>query len=141
MTRTAFAAAVVVAVVALGGAFLVVQRGQPAVGGPSATAEASASPSPAGVAAPSATPTPSPTPTPILWTQASLEEDWPAPVRAEPARGAIVQPIVATRIPADSESCCLVDEPGRHIDPSATPDPMSFPWADIREVSVLGLTI
>ena len=138
MTRTTFAAAVVAAVIALGGAFLVVQRGQPAVGGPSATTEASASPSPAGVAAPSATPTPSPTPTPILWTQASLEEDWPAPVRAEPAGGAIVQPIVATRIPADSESCCLVDEPGRHIDPSGDTGSDLLPWADIREVSVVG---
>jgi hypothetical protein len=66
MSRTTLAAAAVIAVVALSGAFFVIQRGQPAgVGGPGPTAGSSASPSQAAVASPSATPsaTPSPTPT------------------------------------------------------------------------------
>ncbi len=61
MSRTTFAAAVVVAVVALGGAFFVTQRGQPAVASPDPTAGVIASPSPAAVAVPSSTPTPTPT--------------------------------------------------------------------------------
>jgi hypothetical protein len=87
---------------------------------------------------PSATPTatPSPTPTPIQWTQASLEEDWPGPVRTEPAGGGAVQPIIAIRIPVDSESCCLVDEPGRLVDPSGDTESDVHPWVDIRELEL-----
>ena len=47
MSRTALGAAAVVAVLALGGAFFVIQRGQPAVGGPSPTPSASVQPQPA----------------------------------------------------------------------------------------------
>ncbi len=86
------AVAAVIGVLMVGGALLMIQGGQHAVvGGPSPTPSADPSPSqPAAVVSPSATPTatPSPTPTPIVWTEASLEEDWPAPVRTEPAGGA-----------------------------------------------------
>lgn len=65
LSRTSLAAAMVVAAVAFGGAFFVIQRGQPAVGGPGPTPSPSASPSEAAVESASATPraTPSPTPT------------------------------------------------------------------------------
>ena len=79
---------------------------------------------------------PSPTPKPILWTQASVEEDWPAPVRAEPAGGATLQPILVTRIPVDSESCCLVNEPGRYLDPTRDTGADDHPWLDITDVTV-----
>ena len=52
-------------------------------------------------AVPSATPTA--TPTALLWTQASLKEDWPAPVRPEPDGGAIVQPFPAS--PSSGRTC------------------------------------
>ena len=88
ISRVAFAAVAVVAMVALGGAFFAIQRGQPVFGGPGPSASASASASAPAVVGPSETPTatPSPTPVPLRWTQASLDEDWPAPVRAETRR-------------------------------------------------------
>ncbi len=87
-------AAAVIAVLALGGLYYVNRPDPSAVGGPSPTP--SADPSESAQVGPSATPTatPSPTPTPILWTEASLKEDWPAPVRTEPAGGAILVPIL-----------------------------------------------
>jgi hypothetical protein len=81
-------------------------------------------------AAPPSTPTPSPTlrprlgprPSgpagPLTWTQASLEEDWPAPVRPEPAGGASV----------------IAVEDGLHRDPSGDTGSSVVPWVDIREV-------
>jgi len=50
---------------------------------------ASVSPSPRKLA----TASPSPTAVPITWTQASLQEDWPAPVRTEPAGRPLVVPL------------------------------------------------
>ncbi len=47
MSRTALGAAAVVAVLALGGAFFVIQRGQPAVGGSEPDAERATQPQPA----------------------------------------------------------------------------------------------
>ena len=41
----------------------------------------------------SASTSPSPTAAPLIWTKASLEEDWPAPVRTEPAGPATIVPI------------------------------------------------
>ena len=91
-TRVAVAA--VIGVLALGGLYYVNRPDRSAVSGPSPTP--SADPSQPGIVGPSATPTatPSPTPTPLLWTEASLTEDWPAPVRPEPAGGAILVPIL-----------------------------------------------
>jgi hypothetical protein len=79
-------------------------QGQPAVVAPSPT--------------PTATPIPSPTPTPLLWTEASLEEDWPAPVRREPDGSAIVVPIKAAPL-QDSLGDVASD---------------NYPWVDIRKV-------
>jgi hypothetical protein len=89
------------------------------------------SPSPRAVVGPTSTPTaepsPTPTPAPIVWTEASLIEDWPAPVRAEPAGGAIVQVIPST----------IVDGEPRQVfvDPSGDTGSDAHPWVDIQELS------
>jgi hypothetical protein len=118
-TPIRFAAAAVIGVLAIGGALYVTRPGQPAVAGPGPTASASASSSLPAVVAPSATPTatPSPTPTPILWTEASLKEDWPAPVRPEPSGGASVLPM-----------------PLMHLDRTGDTGSDIDPWVDIRAV-------
>lgn len=91
VSRTSFAAAVVVVGVALGGAFFVIQRGQPAIAGPGPTASASVGPSQPAVAVPSAAPAPTPGPTPtaevsppavgqsvkLTWTKVSLDQRSP----------------------------------------------------------------
>ncbi len=141
---TRIAAAVVVGVLAVGGAVYVTRPGQPALGGPAATSDPNASPSHAAVAPPSATPTaaptatPRPTPTPILWTQASLNEDWPAPVRAEPAGGGTMLPIVVTRVVTGKcpDDCGVGTDLARHVDPSDDIGSDLVPWVDIRELSV-----
>jgi hypothetical protein len=63
-------------------------------------------PSPTPTPTPALTPIPSPCtvrpgdtgepPGPLAWTRASLERDWPAPVRPEPAGGGSVQPMPLT---------------------------------------------
>lgn len=68
--------------------------------------------------------TPSPTPAPLVWTQASLDEDWPAPARAEPiGGGAIVQN----------------GAPATYADPAGDID-ASVPWIDIRELRAMSPT-
>lgn len=57
MIGTAFGAVAAVVVLVVGGAFFVIQRGQPGIGGPSATPTATPSPTPA---------RPNPTPTPFI---------------------------------------------------------------------------
>ena len=63
---------------------------------------------------------------PMTWTQASLAEDWPAPVRPEPAGGAPVLPWPET----------IAEERGRHqyTDPSGDTGSDCFPWVDIQNV-------
>jgi hypothetical protein len=80
MFRTTLAAAAVVAAVALGGAFFVIQRSLPSVAGPSPSASTSASPSLPVAAVPSATstagvsPTPDPTSLELTWTEVALDK-------------------------------------------------------------------
>ena len=65
----------------------------PPVPAPSVVAIATASPeatSPGPNVSAAPTPVPSATPAPITWTEASVKQDWPAPVREEPAGGATV---------------------------------------------------
>jgi hypothetical protein len=133
IVRIALGAAAVVALVVSGAMLFLTRPGQPSIGGPSPTPTVRPSQSHA-AAGPSASP--SPTPTPLLWTQASLQEDWPAPVRAEPAGGAIVYPILVQEIRGDSQSCCLVNEPGRFIDPTGDTGSDVVPWLDISEITV-----
>ena len=106
-------AVVVIAALAVGGALAMNRPDQSAIGGPSPTHDASSSPS--SQATPSASP--SPTPTPLLWTHASLQEDWPAPVRPEPAGGASVQPMPLT-----------------YLDPTGDTGSDADPWVDLRGV-------
>jgi hypothetical protein len=90
-------------------------------------------PSPSGCASPSGPDDPT---GPLTWTQASLTEDWPAPVRAEPVGGAIVQAIPKTPGTLD------VRDRG-HIDPSGDTGSDCFPWVDIGRVGgpgSIGLT-
>jgi hypothetical protein len=84
--------------------------------------EAEASPLPTPTQMPTARPSLGPRPSgpagPLAWSQASLEEDWPAPVRPEPAGGASV----------------IAVEDGLHRDPSGDTGSSVVPWVDIREV-------
>ncbi|MEX0709589.1 MAG: hypothetical protein WD116_00115 [Chloroflexota bacterium] len=73
---------------------------------------------------------PSATPTALLWTQASLKEDWPASVRPEPDRGAIVQPFVDT-------DTTQSDDPD-YQDPAGDTGLPVVPWVDIRELWARG---
>jgi hypothetical protein len=92
---------------------------------PASTTRASTTPAPS-VAASSdgASTNPSPATAALIWTPASLEKDWPAPVRAEPAGGATVVPILWT----DGET-------GRYEDPTGDTESDAFPWVDIHAVS------
>ncbi len=80
--------------------------------------EATPMPTPTPAAPPSLGPRPSGPAGPLAWSRASLEEDWPAPVRPEPAGGASVIPV----------------EDGLHADPSGDTGSAVVPWVDIREV-------
>jgi hypothetical protein len=77
------------------------------------TAAAPSAPPPS--AAPSAAP--SPTAAPLLWTKGSLNDDWPAPVRTEPAGPATIVPIS-----------------DRYQDPASDTESGAFPWTDIHAV-------
>jgi hypothetical protein len=65
---------------------------------------------------------PSPTTALIIWSQASLDEDWPAPVRTEPDGGAIVRPQKGPHTSA------------RFPDASGDTGSAVYPWVDIREL-------
>jgi hypothetical protein len=119
--RSPLAAAAVIGVLVLGALFLIQRSQPPVVGHPSPTPVTVPSPSLPGVVAPSPTPgitAPTATPPPIRWTEASLGEDWPAPVRTEPAGSAIVPPSTT----------------GRYTDPTGDSGSDVHPWVDIREI-------
>jgi hypothetical protein len=105
-------------------------------------AEATPSPTPTGMPTirPSLSPSPGRPAGPLAWTEASLQEDWPAPVRLEPDGGAIVQPILLNIVPLDAESCCKVYELGRYLDPPDDTGPAVTPRVDITMVSFCGRT-
>ena len=56
---------------------------------------------------------------PLAWTQASLAQDWPAPVRPEPAGGASAVPM-----------------PPTYIDPAGDTGSVALPCIDIRDLTV-----
>jgi hypothetical protein len=100
-------------------------------------------PPPEAEATPEATPLPTPTPKatarpspsgpagPLAWTPASLKEDWPAPVRLEPAGGAIVVPLQKG-----------ADGAGKVIpDPLGDTGSAAHPWVDIQELQGGGARI
>jgi hypothetical protein len=61
----------------------------------------------------------------LTWSRASLDEDWPAPVRAEPAGRPTVVPILWRK---DGDT-------GRYNDPTGDTQSDAFPWVDIHTVS------
>jgi hypothetical protein len=75
----------------------------------------------------------------LAWTQASLEEDWPAPVRTEPAGGAIVVPILLEDV-VDNPALPPADQghslrSGHYVDPTGDTGSAVLPWVDIRELT------
>ena len=111
----------------------------PPVPEPSVIAVATASPdatSPSPSESASPTPVPSATPAPITWTEASLKEDWPAPVRAEPAGGATVLQILPPRSQLPMAASDESHDGSRHQyrDPTGDTGSDVHPWADIRMV-------
>jgi hypothetical protein len=68
----------------------------------------------------SSAPSPSPSPSPLVWSPASMEQDWPAPVRAEPVGGPVVVPL--------ADECC-------YADPAGDIESSDVPWVDIQGVS------
>ena len=100
----------------------------PSVVAVATTSPDATSPSPSMLASP--TPVPSATPAPITWTEASLKEDWPAPVRTEPAGGASVEPLLL-RLTGDRDEC------GRIADPVGDTGSDAYPWVDNPGVCIL----
>jgi hypothetical protein len=74
-------------------------------------------PTPMPTVRPSLGPGPSGPPGPLAWGPASLKEDWPAPVRPEPAGGASVQPVPLT-----------------YLDPTGDTGSDTDSWIDIHGV-------
>jgi hypothetical protein len=103
----------------------------------SPAAEAAPIPTPIPTARPSVGPRPSGPPGPLAWSEASLKDDWPAPIRPEPDGGAIVLPILLNVVP-DAEGCCKIREFGRYSDPPGDTGSDVLPWADIKAVTFCG---
>jgi hypothetical protein len=90
--------------------------------------EATPPPTPTPAAPPSLGPRPSGPAGPLAWSRASLEEDWPAPVRPEPPGGAIV-----VRLQENGD--------GVIPDPLGDTGSAAHPWVDIRELQGGGARI
>lgn len=97
-----------------------------ASGPPGSTTRAPTTPDPSLAASSGGASTSPGTSTTLLgWSRASLDKDWPAPVRAEPTGGAKVVPIPWTD---DGET-------GRYQDPTGDTESDAYPWVDIHAVS------
>jgi hypothetical protein len=94
----------------------------------------SATPAPSAAASSS----PSASTAPLTWTEASLNEDWPAPVRPEPDGPAPVVPILLNVVRDADGSCCKIAEFGRYPDPTGDTGSDVLHWADIKEVTFCG---
>jgi hypothetical protein len=116
----------------------------PPVPEPSVIAVATASPdatSPSPSASASPTPVPSATPAPITWTEASMKEDWPSPVRTERPGPPIVVPIflkiVFEGCPG-SECGVSTDWGDPFVDPTGDTGSPDDRLADIKAVTFCG---
>ena len=94
---------------------------------PEATPRPEATPLPAATA--SVRPRPSGPAGPLAWSESRLDEDWPAPVRAEPNGDAIVVPIAPPRVVNGQ-----VESAGQHPNGSGDTGSGVVPWVDIHEV-------
>jgi hypothetical protein len=100
-------------------------------------------PSVIAVATPSVRPSLGPPPSdpagPLAWTPARLAEDWPEPVREEPAGGATVVQIrhrdLTPDAPSDEAHSFEWDQ---YRDPTGDTGSDDHPWADIRWVEFCG---
>jgi hypothetical protein len=111
----------------------------PSVVAVATTSPDATSPSPSMLASP--TPVPSATPAPITWTEASLKEDWPSPVRTERPGPPIVIPtflkIVFEGCPG-SECGVETDWGDPLVDPTGDTGSADNRWADIKAVTFCG---
>ena len=109
---------------------------------PASTPPASLPPAPsAAPSSASASSSPSPTLAPLIWTTASLKEDWPAPVRTEPAGPTTILPILNKTVFRDcpGPNCSeLRHERGHYVDPTGDTGSDAFPWIDIDGVGFCG---
>ena len=64
---------------------------------------------------------PSPSPSPLAWSPASIEQDWPAPVRPEPAGKPVVIPFAYGTLD--------------YLDPQGDIESIGMPWIDIVHVA------
>jgi hypothetical protein len=145
MTLLAAAALLVVGgTLAAGSGILRLPSVVPPVPSPSAVADATASPD-ATSPSPSLGPPPSDPIGPLAWTDARLKEDWPAPVRAEPAGGATVLQILHRDLTPNAPSDEGHEwESDQYREPTDDTGSDVHPWADIRWVEYCredGLTI
>lgn len=90
----------------------------------------------------SPTPVPSLTAAPITWTQASLKEDWSAPVRTEPGGRPIDVPILLKIVVKGTcpDDCSSSSTSGHLADPTGDTGSNALPWADIKDVGFCGDT-
>jgi hypothetical protein len=98
---TRVATAAVISVLVVGATLFVARPDQPAVGGPSAT------------------------PAALIWSEASLEQDWPVPIRREPVGDPVVVPL-------------LDAERDHYTDPQGDIGPTALSWLDVETVRVSG---
>ena len=98
-------------------------------------------PTPTTTLPPSMGPSPSDPIGPLAWTGASVKEDWPAPVRPEPAGGATVVQIRHRDLTPDAPSDESHDwQSDQYRDPLNDTSSDAHPWADIRRVEFCGET-
>jgi hypothetical protein len=74
----------------------------------------------------------SPTGVPITWTQASLRQDWPVPVRTEPGGRPILVPILYK----DEVVMCCAEDAGHLADPTGDTGSDTVLWGDINDVAL-----
>ena len=76
---------------------------------------------------------------PLIWNRASLDEDWPTPVRGEPDGGATVLPILLKTVEAGHGGDRSSTTTGGHfVDPSGDTGSAVVPWVDIKELTFCG---
>jgi hypothetical protein len=69
---------------------------------------------------------PVPSASPLTWTEASLQQDWPAPLRSEPGGSSVVVPL---------QERTDTKQGGHYTDPTGDVGTPDFPWPDITDVT------